>query len=153
MTGLHFNFPLASDAINFFFWSTQLFIKSYLMLFISRHFILLNKWVLICFTIISWQMYSCLWPRTQSCAQRWKRISWSCVMLQALLQSITAQRKSLCPIPSRWFFVCLFVCLKRPCQPLGYIMDRLQDRASDNFTCWHTWDRAGRPWLLSQPVT
>ena len=28
-----------------------------------------------------------------------------------------------------------------------------QDRASDNFTYCHTWDRAGRPWLLSQPVT
>ena len=28
-----------------------------------------------------------------------------------------------------------------------------QDRASDNFTCRHTRDRAGRPWLLSQPVT
>ena len=23
----------------------------------------------------------------------------------------------------------------------------------DNFTCCHTWDRAGRLWLLSQPVT
>ena len=32
-------------------------------------------------------------------------------------------------------------------------MDGLQDRASDNFTCCHTWDRAGRPWPLSQLVT
>ena len=24
---------------------------------------------------------------------------------------------------------------------------------SDNFTCCHTRDRAGRPWILSQPVT
>ena len=32
-------------------------------------------------------------------------------------------------------------------------MDGPQDRASDNLTCCHTWDSAGRPWLLSQPVT
>ena len=25
--------------------------------------------------------------------------------------------------------------------------------SSDKFTCCHTWDRAERPWLLSQPVT
>ena len=31
-------------------------------------------------------------------------------------------------------------------------MDGPRDRASDNFTCCHTWHRAGRPWLLSQPV-
>ena len=38
-------------------------------------------------------------------------------------------------------------------QQLGYIVDGPQDRASDNFTCCNTRDRAGRPWLLSQPVT
>ena len=32
----------------------------------------------------------------------------------------------------------------RPRQLLGYIADGPQDRASDNFTCCHTWDRAGR---------
>ena len=56
-----------------------------------------------------------------------------------------------------WGFCCfLFVCLVclvswRPRQLLGYIADGPQDRASDNFTCCHTW--AGRQWLLSQPVT
>ena len=38
-------------------------------------------------------------------------------------------------------------------QQLGYIAHEPQDRASDNFMSCHTWDRAGRPRLLSQPVT
>ena len=33
----------------------------------------------------------------------------------------------------------------RPRQLLGYIADWPQDRASDNFMCCHTRDRAGRP--------
>ena len=47
-------------------------------------------------------------------------------------------------------FVCSFDFLKSSSR--GY-HGRPQDRASDNFMCCHTWDRAGRPWLLSQLVT
>ena len=52
--------------------------------------------------------------------------------------------------------ICLFVCLigfLTSSSPTRFIADGPQDRASDNFMCCHTWDRAGRPWLLSQPVT
>ena len=53
---------------------------------------------------------------------------------------------------------CLFVCL------IGFLTSssatRLSswkgpktDMTSDNFTCYHTRDRGGRPGLLSQPVT
>ena len=50
-----------------------------------------------------------------------------------------------------WFG--LFFFFLRPRQLLGYIADGPQDRASGNFMCCHSWDRAGWQWLLSQPVT
>ena len=58
-------------------------------------------------------------------------------------------------------YACLFVCLAgfltssstTTVLLLDYIADGPQDRASDNLTCCHTWDRAGGPWLLSQQVT
>ena len=67
------------------------------------------------------------------------------------LQNFLKDRLLVSTSIGRFLYVCLVS--SRPRQLLGYIADEPQNRASDNFTCCHTWDRAGRPWLLSQPVT
>ena len=49
-------------------------------------------------------------------------------------------------------FVCLFGFLTSSSTTKLY-RRRVPRLMSDNFTCCDTWDRAGRPWPLTQPVT
>ena len=53
-------------------------------------------------------------------------------------------------MPTYLFF--FWLVSQRPRQQLGY-RGRVPRLTSTNFMCCHTRDRAGRPWLLSQPVT
>ena len=51
----------------------------------------------------------------------------------------------------RYLFVCLFGFLTSSSTTRLY-RGRAPRQSVWEFTCCHTWDRAGRPWLLSQPA-
>ena len=97
--------------------------------------------------------------------QRWKkavihRADWAVMymMTQGGNCNVIMLNKSDCDtvlfrlLHKRWHFVCLFGFLTSSSITRLY-RGRVPKLASDNFTCCHTRDRVGRPWLLSQPVT